>query len=241
VFLTPDLKPLYGGTYFPPDNRYGRTSFTQVLHAIIGAWKNRRPAVGETANQLTDNIQRVMEVEPHAGDLNEHLLQGAATQLRRRFDARHGGFGDAPKFPHPMDLRLLLRVWKRFGDDDALQMVTRTLDGMAMGGMYDHLGGGFHGYSTDARWLARHFEKMLYDNALAATPPAYQATGHVFIARWSRRPWPTCSRNDQSQARFTARRTPTVKAGRQVFVWSAAEIEQSWVLTRRRPLPPFTT
>jgi uncharacterized protein len=230
VFLTPDLKPFYGGTYFPPDNRYGRPSFTQVLHAIIDAWKNRRPAVGETANQLTENIQRVMEVEPHAGDLDEHLLKGAATQLRRRFDARHGGFGDAPKFPHPMDLRLLLRVWKRFGDDDALQMVTKTLDGMAMGGMYDHLGGGFHRYSTDARWLAPHFEKMLYDNALL--PPAYleayQATGHVFYREVVEETLGYVLREMTSPEGpfYSTQDADSEGVEGKFFVWSAAEIEQ---------------
>jgi uncharacterized protein YyaL (SSP411 family) len=230
VFLTPDLKPFYGGTYFPPDSRYGRPSFTQVLHAIIDAWKNRRPAVGETANQLTDNIQRVMEVEPHAGDLDETLLKGAATQLRRRFDARHGGFGDAPKFPHPMDLRLLLRVWKRLGDDDALQMVTKTLDGMAMGGMYDHLGGGFHRYSTDARWLAPHFEKMLYDNALL--PPAYleayQATGNIFYREVVEETLAYVLREMTSPEGpfYSTQDADSEGVEGKFFVWSAAEIEQ---------------
>src|SRR5262249_36577154 len=148
VFLTPDLQPFYGGTYFPPDQRYGRPSFTQVLEAVIDAWKNRREAVHDTAASLSHNIRAVTALEKRPGDLDDGLLRVAAAQLQRRFDARWGGFGSAPKFPHPMDLRLLLRVWRRFGDDNALLMVTRTLDGMALGGMYDHLGGGFHRYST---------------------------------------------------------------------------------------------
>jgi uncharacterized protein len=179
VFLTPDLKPFYGGTYFPPAQSYGRPSFSQVLHGVIDAWANRRQAITESAEELTANLQRVLAVEPDAGDLHEGMLRRATEQLRRRFDPVHGGFGSAPKFPHPMDLRLLLRSWNRFGDDDALAMATKTLEGMALGGMYDHLGGGFHRYSTDERWLVPHFEKMLYDNALL--PPAYleafQVTG----------------------------------------------------------------
>jgi len=180
VFLTPDLKPFFGGTYFPPEDRYGQRGFAQVLHAVIDAWRTRRDAVADTAEQLTQGIQRAMQVEPKPGDLSEQLLRNAAGQLRRRFDPYHGGFGAAPKFPHAMDLRVLLRAWKRFGDDDALAMVTKTFDCMARGGIYDHLGGGFHRYSTDERWLVPHFEKMLYDNALltVAYVEAYQATGN---------------------------------------------------------------
>jgi uncharacterized protein YyaL (SSP411 family) len=180
VFLTPELKPFFGGTYFPPEDRYGQRSFSSVLHAVIEAWQTRRDAVADTAEQLTQTIHQAMRVEPRAGDLDDHLLRNAASQLRRRFDSQFGGFGGAPKFPHPMDLRLLLRVWKRFGDEDALAMVNKTLDCMARGGIYDHLGGGFHRYSTDQRWLVPHFEKMLYDNALLtfAYVEAFQATGN---------------------------------------------------------------
>jgi uncharacterized protein YyaL (SSP411 family) len=229
VFLTPELKPFYGGTYFPPDQRYGRPSFTQVLQAIIDAWRNRRDAIGATATQLTDNIQRVMEVERHPGDLDAGLLKAAANQLRHRFDHRFGGFGDAPKFPHPMDLRVLLRVWKRFGDSDALQMVTKTLDGMAMGGMYDHLGGGFHRYSTDARWLVPHFEKMLYDNALL--PPAYleayQATGNAFYREVVEETLAYVLREMTSPEGpfYSTQDADSEGEEGKFFVWSAAEIE----------------
>jgi uncharacterized protein YyaL (SSP411 family) len=181
VFLTPDLKPFYAGTYFPPDDRYAgqMPSFKRVLHGIIQAWRERRAEVEEQAGRLTENVQIVSRLEPGQGELNADLLRRAAAQLRRAFDASYGGFGSAPKFPHAMDLRMLLRVWLRFGDDGALQMVTKTLDGMAQGGMYDQVGGGFHRYSTDRRWLVPHFEKMLYDNALltSAYLEGYQATG----------------------------------------------------------------
>ncbi len=184
VFLTPDLKPFYGGTYFPPDDRYAGQlpSFKRLLGAILEAWDERRDAVREQARQMTGHIQQAVRLERADQELGPDVLRRAADDLRHGFDSVHGGFGKAPKFPHPMDLRVLLRVWKRFGEDDALQMVRKTLDGMALGGMYDHLGGGFHRYSTDRRWLVPHFEKMLYDNALltVAYLEAYQATGEAF-------------------------------------------------------------
>lgn len=182
MFLTPDLQPFYGGTYYPPDQRYGRPSFRQVLEAVQDAWKNRRDTLLAQAADLTQHVQLFGALEPAEGQLHADLLQKAANHLGHVFDATHGGFGSAPKFPHAMELRLLLRVWKRFGDDNALAMARKTLDSMAMGGIYDHLGGGFHRYSTDRQWLAPHFEKMLYDNALLtlAYLDGYQATGDSF-------------------------------------------------------------
>ncbi len=182
MFLTPDLKPFYGGTYFPPDDRYGRPGFKRLLLALADAWENRREEILQVAEQQTEQVQLVMRLKPGEGALGPELLRSAANYLGRAFDSRHGGFGAAPKFPHPMDLRLLLRVWKRFGDDNALHMVRLTLDKMATGGIYDHLGGGFARYSTDERWLVPHFEKMLYDNALLARAylEAFQATGEPF-------------------------------------------------------------
>ncbi|HEV3117842.1 MAG TPA: thioredoxin domain-containing protein, partial [Gemmataceae bacterium] len=179
VWLTPELKPFYAGTYFPPDNRYGRPSFRQVLTALADAWKNRREEIVHTSGQVTQYLQEALQPEANAGNLEPALLRNAVSMLQRSFDAMYGGFGSAPKFPHPMELRLLLRAWKRFGDDNALHMARVTLDRMAGGGIYDHLGGGFHRYSTDERWLAPHFEKMLYDNALLSVAylEAYQATG----------------------------------------------------------------
>jgi uncharacterized protein YyaL (SSP411 family) len=231
VFLTPDLRPFYGGTYFPPDNRYGRPSFRQVLEAILDAWQNRREAVADTAQQLTQEIQRAMQVEANPGELSDRLLKAAAAQLRHRFDSRFGGFGGAPKFPHAMDLRLLLRVWKRFGDGDALTMVTKTLDGMAMGGMYDHLGGGFHRYSTDERWLVPHFEKMLYDNALL--PPAYleayQATGNPFYREVVEETFAYVLREMTSPEGpfYSTQDADSEGVEGKFFVWSAEEVERT--------------
>ena len=170
VFLTPDLKPFYGGTYWPPHSSRGMPGFDQILAAVIDAWKNRREQALTAADQLTAELQNVGEVA--GGDAERartsSLIDAAVGQLRRAFDNTYGGFGQAPKFPHPMDLQLLVRVADRTGQQGPLDMVRLTLDRMAAGGIYDHLGGGFARYSVDARWLVPHFEKMLYDNALLA-------------------------------------------------------------------------
>jgi uncharacterized protein YyaL (SSP411 family) len=169
VFLTPDLKPFYGGTYWPPQSARGMPGFDQVLAAVIDAWKNRRDHALSAADQLTAELQNV-SVADHGelatNKLTLDLINSAVSQLRRAFDSTYGGFGGAPKFPHPMDLQLLARVAHRTGQQGPLDMVRLTLDRMAAGGIYDHLGGGFARYSVDAQWLVPHFEKMLYDNAL---------------------------------------------------------------------------
>jgi uncharacterized protein YyaL (SSP411 family) len=185
VFLTPELQPFFGGTYWPPEAKWGRPGFRDILAAVHEAWTTRREAVLNQAAELTQAV--VQASQPIAGDapLNEDILRNAQRSLLRAADRQHGGFGSAPKFPHPMDLRVLLRCWKRFQNDEALEFVNLTLDKMARGGIYDHLGGGFARYSTDERWLVPHFEKMLYDNALLvpAYLEAYQATGNADYAR----------------------------------------------------------
>ena len=190
VFLTHDRRPFYGGTYWPPKGRMGMPGFDQVLDAVLDAWKNRRDSLTEQAEQLTEHLRQSGSAEGRGADvaLSEKLVLGAETPLSRQFDSTNGGFGGAPKFPHPMDLRVLLRVWKRTSRRNALDIVTLTLDKMAAGGIYDHLGGGFHRYSVDARWLVPHFEKMLYDNALLANVylEAYQATGRSAYAQTAR-------------------------------------------------------
>jgi uncharacterized protein YyaL (SSP411 family) len=178
VFLTPEGKPFFGGTYFPPADRHGMPSFTRVLLSVARAWAEREGEIREAAEGMTGQLQGLGQVGGKSGALDASLLDNAFRKLSRSFDPQHGGFGDAPKFPHPMDLRVLLRHHRRTGDPHALHMVRLTLDKMAQGGMYDHLGGGFARYSTDDRWLVPHFEKMLYDNALLASTyvEAYQAT-----------------------------------------------------------------
>jgi uncharacterized protein YyaL (SSP411 family) len=167
VFLTPEGEPFFGGTYFPPEPRYGMPAFSDVLTAVSDLYRERRVAAASSAKQLVDAIRASSEVRPSTDPLTESLLGDAARALRRQFDPEWGGFGGAPKFPPAPALEFLLRQYLR-GDDEALPMVTKTLDAMAAGGMYDLLGGGFHRYSVDRRWLVPHFEKMLYDNALLA-------------------------------------------------------------------------
>lgn len=181
VFLTPELQPFYGGTYWPPTASRGMAGFDQVVGAVEEAWRLRRDQVLQGAEQMTGELQQLSTkgIDPGAVALNSNVLMAAGHLLERLFDRTYGGFGDAPKFPHTTELRLALRLWKRTGRDEWLDMVKTSLDGMAMGGIYDHLGGGFARYSVDARWLVPHFEKMLYDNALLATTylEAWQVTG----------------------------------------------------------------
>ncbi|MBV8078287.1 MAG: thioredoxin domain-containing protein, partial [Planctomycetaceae bacterium] len=188
VFLTPDLKPFYGGTYYPPTDSRGMPGFPRVLRELHRGWVERRGDVDQIAGRMTDHLRGTGKALPPDGALDAALLDQATRALGRAFDPTHSGFGPAPKFPHPMDLKVLLRQHARTGDAHALHMVRHTLDKMARGGIYDQLGGGFARYSTDARWLVPHFEKMLYDNALLASVylEAYQATRDPAFARVAR-------------------------------------------------------
>ena len=178
VFLAPDGKPFYGGTYFPPTSRYGMPSFETVLKSIAGAWENERDKLLNSADRLTEIISADREHNPDI-KLTPGMLTTAAKRLTYMFDPAFGGFGRAPKFPQPSNLSMLLAYYHRTRDKDAIYMVKTTLDNMADGGIYDHLGGGFHRYSTDSMWLVPHFEKMLYDQALItrALIETYQVTG----------------------------------------------------------------
>jgi uncharacterized protein len=169
VFLTPDGRPFYGGTYFPPEPRHGLPSFAQVLQAVAEAYRARRHELEQQADVLVDAIRQASERPPSGEPLTSGLLSGVVPALGRSFDPQEGGFGPAPKFPAASTIELLLRLHAASGDADALGMARLTLDRMAAGGMYDLLGGGFHRYSVDAHWLVPHFEKMLYDNALLAS------------------------------------------------------------------------
>jgi len=192
AFLTPEGKAFYGGTYFPPEPRHGMPSFQQVLAAVTDAWGNRRDEVERGSEQILAAITPEIptgsgaaqpgsekSTGPASDGLSAGILEKAFQFLRGRFDPTHGGFGPEPKFPQPTTLEFLLRFHHRSGNPEALEMVLHTLRGMARGGMRDHLGGGFHRYSVDARWLVPHFEKMLYDNALLARVylHAYQISG----------------------------------------------------------------
>jgi len=169
VFLTPELKPFFGGTYFPPDNRHGRPGFLQVLRQIAALWRERRGQIAASANEIHARLEAAT-ANMTTGNLilTADALRNAATLFKSAYDPRHGGFGDAPKFPQPGMPSFLLRCAKRFHDDEAARMVLHTCERMAAGGIHDQLGGGFARYAVDAGWLVPHFEKMLYDNAQLA-------------------------------------------------------------------------
>jgi len=179
VFLTPDKMPFFGGTYWPPTPMRGMPGFGQVLHAVQDAWEKRRDTVLEQSQELARRIQSIGH-GPAAESIKPGLVSLSATQLQERFDDKFGGFGDAPKFPQTMNIDLLMRHYHETRNERLLNVVTTTLDKMARGGIYDHLGGGFARYSVDRRWLVPHFEKMLYDNALLVCNyvDAYRLTGN---------------------------------------------------------------
>jgi uncharacterized protein YyaL (SSP411 family) len=178
AFLTPKGEPFYGGTYFPPEDRHGLPGFPKVLAAIDEAWRERRERMTEDGTKLTQALSRGLAMTESHDPLTEAILTEGLRSIARTFDPEWGGFGPAPKFPQPSTLEFLLHMHHR-GQPDALHMVTTTLDKMADGGIHDQVGGGFHRYSTDERWLVPHFEKMLYDNAQLARVylHAWQVTG----------------------------------------------------------------
>ena len=180
MFLTPDLNPFFGGTYWPPTSRRGMPGFDQVIAAVVDAWTNRHDQVIEQSLKITSHIGQVVNIEPADRIIDESALVAAGGEYERRFDFTYGGFGSAPKFPQSMGLDFLLRMADRTRRDGPLEMVQLNLDKMAAGGIYDQLGGGFARYSVDQKWLVPHFEKMLYDNALLAHiyVEAYVKTGN---------------------------------------------------------------
>jgi uncharacterized protein YyaL (SSP411 family) len=166
VFLTPDAVPFYGGTYFPPQDRYNIPGFPRVLIGVAEAYRDKQDEIRETSASLINELRRLSITNGSDHPIETELLDAAYVGVVRNYDSINGGFGGAPKFPPAMTLEFLLRTYVRTGNREALEMVKYTCGKMANGGMYDQIGGGFHRYSTDARWLVPHFEKMLYDNAL---------------------------------------------------------------------------
>ncbi len=185
VFLTPDLKPFFGGTYFPPRDMQGRPGFPGLLKSVGEFYTAHRQEINQSAEQLTQRIKEMMATPKSDAKVDYSTIEHCVKELSARFDPAYGGFGPAPKFPHSMDIALLLRYVKKTGDEKVLQMAEFSLEKMARGGMYDQIGGGFHRYSTDAQWLIPHFEKMLYDNALLAKTytEAYQFTKNPFYKK----------------------------------------------------------
>ncbi|QDT38968.1 thioredoxin domain-containing protein [Stratiformator vulcanicus] len=229
VFLMPDRRPFFGGTYWPPTSRMNMPGFRDILTHIHRAWVDRRGDVENGAAELTNAVATMSVPDDKPQQLGIGALQNAMQKLVRSADREHGGFGRAPKFPHAMDLRVLLRCYKRFGNDEALEVVNLTLDKMARGGIYDHLGGGFHRYATDAKWLVPHFEKMLYDNALLVPTylEAYQATGNEQYARVV---WETCDyvlreMTSSEGGFFSTQDADSEGEEGKFFVWSKQEID----------------
>lgn len=185
VFLTPDGRPFYGGTYYPPTPRYGMPSFMQLMQGIVNAWQNKRSDIEQSAGEMAGHLNRTAVLSGQPEMIDSGMFDRATAVLGNDFDQARGGFGGAPKFPPSMTLEYLLRHHVQSGSPTALHMAEVTLQAMAYGGIYDQLGGGFARYSTDANWLVPHFEKMLYDNALLARVylHAYQVTGNPLYRR----------------------------------------------------------
>ncbi|MGL6075257.1 MAG: thioredoxin domain-containing protein [Fimbriiglobus sp.] len=232
VFLAPDLKPFYAGTYFPPDNRYApsRPSFPALLKGIAQAWENKRDQLHEIGNNVVGYLQDLTETASTDQTIPKSIFDGLLSRFQRNYDPVHGGFGSQPKFPHSVDLRLLLRLHHRSQSGVALDMVRRSLEKMARGGLYDQVGGGFHRYSVDAYWLVPHFEKMLYDNALlpVAYTEAYQVTGDEFYQHMASETLDYVLREMTSEPGgfYSTQDADSEGEEGKFFVWSIAEVER---------------
>ena len=232
VVMTPDKRPFFGGTYFPPrdGDRGARIGFLTILQRLVEAYATDRQRIAETAAKLSEAIQKTNEHARSEGVPGPEALATAAAALANRYDSTHGGFGRAPKFPRPSTFGLLLRYWRRSDDPAALKIVTHSLTKMKDGGIYDHVAGGFARYSTDERWLVPHFEKMLYDNAQLAVAytEMFQATGDAEAARVTRDVLDYVLREMTGDEGGFYSATDADSEGEEgkFFVWTPAEIEE---------------
>ncbi|MCS7024279.1 MAG: thioredoxin domain-containing protein [Bryobacteraceae bacterium] len=238
VWLTPDLKPFYGGTYFPPDNRYGRPGFRTLLEYIAKAWSTDRQRIIESGDSILKQIAEIVGAKSPLAIVDSTVVDSCFFALRRSFDPHKGGFGHAPKFPRPVQFHFLFRYYARTGNEEALEMSLQTLREMHKGGMYDQLGGGFHRYSVDARWFVPHFEKMLYDQAqlVVSYLEAFQITGEEFYARVARETLDYVLRDmtDPSGGFYSAEDADSVidpnhpeeKGEGAFYIWPAQELEE---------------
>ncbi|MDP3722254.1 MAG: thioredoxin domain-containing protein [Candidatus Omnitrophota bacterium] len=229
VFLTPEGEPFWGGTYIPPDDRGGRPGFQTILRSIAEAWKARRQEILQSSRSLTQAIQAGAESGASV-HLTPAILETAVEQFAQQYDPTHGGFGSAPKFPRSHSLSFLLRTWSRAKDPKTLEMVEGTLEAMARGGIHDHVGGGFHRYSTDGQWLVPHFEKMLYDQALLARTylEAYHVTGKAHYADVARDIFEYVLRDlrDPQGGFYSAEDAGEVGKEGEFYVWTLQDAER---------------
>jgi uncharacterized protein len=240
VWLTPDRQPFYGGTYFPPETRWGHPGFGSVLRKIASSWRSEREKIVDSAREVMDHLQKSLSLGPARAkaQLDPAILESGFFAFRRTFDSRLGGFGGAPKFPRPSVHNFLLRYWARTRNQEALDMVLLTLREMAKGGMNDQLGGGFHRYSVDERWFVPHFEKMLYDQAQLAISylEAFQITGVAELAATARSIFDYVLRDmlDTEGGFYSAEdadsvidpEEPQVKGEGAFYIWTAEEIRE---------------
>jgi uncharacterized protein YyaL (SSP411 family) len=230
VFLTPEGVPFYGGTYYPPEDRYNMPGFPRILAAISEAYRSRPDEVTETAVSMLEELRRMDIARSSSETISTELLERSYRQLARSYDKAYGGFGNAPKFPAPMNLEFLLRYFHRTGDAGAFEMVEHTARRMAEGGMYDQLGGGFHRYSTDAKWLVPHFEKMLYDNALLSRLYLHlqQQTGEDFYRRIAQETLDYVLREmtDESGGFYSTQDADSEGHEGKFFVWTPDEVKE---------------
>ncbi|NNE67624.1 MAG: thioredoxin domain-containing protein [Pyrinomonadaceae bacterium] len=229
AFLTPDQRPFFGGTYFPPAPRFNMPSFEQILTSVAEAYRERREDVLHSANDIVGEIRRIGLAEASSEPLSTELLDLAYESFVRTFDMANGGFGGAPKFPAPMALEFLLRYHRRTGEQNALDMVVKTCNKMALGGIFDQLGGGFHRYTVDSIWLTPHFEKMLYDNAQLARVylHLFQVTGDEFYREIVERTldYVIAEMLDASGGFYSAQDADSEGVEGKFFVWTPSEIE----------------
>jgi hypothetical protein len=232
VWLTPDRKPFYGGTYFPPRDGMRGVSlgFLTLLKRLQETYHQEPEKVGTASGEIAQGIRLALAPDAGQGVLSPAVLRAGAATLKKTFDAQYGGLGTAPKFPHSVALEFLLRYSRRTGDTQARDMVVKTLEAMSSGGIHDHLGGGFHRYATDRQWLVPHFEKMLYDNALliVAYLEAYQATGREDFARVARETLDYVTREMTSPdgAFYSATDADSEGEEGKFFTWTLAEVEK---------------
>ncbi|MFC1952394.1 thioredoxin domain-containing protein [Chloroflexota bacterium] len=229
IIMTPDEEPFFAATYIPKEARFGRRGMLDLIPRIKELWLTRQSEALNSANEITAALQRIAQDVP-SQELGESVLHLAYDQLNERFDELYGGFGGVPKFPSPHNLPFLLRYWKRTGNERALEMEEKTLQAMRLGGVYDHVGFGFHRYSTDSQWLVPHFEKMLYDQALLANAytEAYQATGKEEYAQTAREISDYVLRDMQAQdgGFHSAEDADSEGVEGKFYLWSYKEIEK---------------